>query len=139
ELEAEEDDKGEADGEQDRAENGDPGLHLGHDGQRGRSSQEVGRQDGTQDELPRGRVDLRLPRRPDGVDDPERLDGVAHRRAPSPRGVKRTGSPRWRRSRCGTTVYFGSRAEAWPASKIPIRVQKDPPSRAAPLRTAPHR
>ena len=45
-------------------------------------------------------------------------------------------SPRSMRSRCGTTVYRGSRAEAWPASKIPKRVQTEPASSAAP-ETAP--
>ena len=35
-------------------------------------------------------------------------------------------------SRCGVMVYRGSRAEAWPASKMPNRVHADPPSSAIP-------
>src|SRR6185295_8504274 len=36
------------------------------------------------------------------------------------------------RSRCGTTTYFGSRAEARPASKMPNRIVSDPATYAAP-------
>src|SRR5690625_3228968 len=43
------------------------------------------------------------------------------------------------RSRCGTTTYFGSRAEAWPASKIPMRVSRDPARNDAPETAAPTR
>ena len=39
---------------------------------------------------------------------------------------------RLRRSRCGPTVYFGSRAEARPASKTPNRVSADEATSAAP-------
>ena len=37
-----------------------------------------------------------------------------------------------RRSRCGRTVYFGSRAEARPASKMPNRVSAEDATSAAP-------
>ena len=71
------------------------------------------------------------------------FDGAADRRRSTPLnyGVCRLGRTarclesadflRSKRSRCGTTVYFGSRADAWPASKIPNRVQADPASSAS--------
>ncbi len=44
-----------------------------------------------------------------------------------------------KRSRCGTTVYFGSRADSCPAWKMPNRVHNEPAINAAPATADPHR
>jgi hypothetical protein len=54
-------------------------------------------------------------------------------RRPGQEGGSPGGSDRSRRrSRCGSTVYLGSRTEARPASKTPNRVTAEPVSSAAP-------
>ena len=70
---------------------------------------------------------------------PAGLSAAFHVEGSAPAGPAAGSAARRRssRSRCGTTVYFGSSAEAIPASKTPNRVQAEPASSGAPADAPP--